>query len=382
VDDPEERALLEDIHRSGDELDAEFMNSIVPAVMNREPGAMLLHDKSYALVAVMETKADQLFEHVQGETLALRDEVQRLEDDTLRWTFVLLGIAPLFATGVALYLGRSVARPLALLGEGAARVARGDLEARIELDTKDEFGVLAAEFNAMTAALKENQQRLVMSEKLAGIGRLAAGFAHEMNNPLTVLLGFVMRRRHEAEGQHAEELAIEEREILRCKEIVQELLDLARPADPRGVPVDLRDVCEDVISTLRLSGNLAVAHAAVEGAGTVLGIPDKLRQVVINLVRNAAEATGPTGRIDVRIAEVGEWLELTVNDDGPGISPEARGRLFEPFFTTKAHGTGLGLAVSRSIVNAHGGHIEVGQPEKGASFKVHLRSAGAAGEGP
>jgi two-component system NtrC family sensor kinase len=380
ADDPVERQLLGEITKEGDELDREFMNGIVPAVLNRRPDAMQLHDMSYAHVAVLEAKADQLFEHFQHETASFRAEMRRLESGALSGTLVLVAIAPFFAGAVALYIGRSVARPLALLGEGAALVASGDLDARIELDTEDEFGILAGEFNAMTAALKEHQRKLVQSEKLAGIGRLAAGFAHEINNPLTVVLGFVMRRRREAQGQHARELEIEEREILHCKDIVQELLDLARPVDARGGPVDLRELCEDVVSTLQGSGTVQVRHARVDGAGTALGIPRKLRQVVVNLVKNAAEAAGPSGDVDLGIAAAGDWIELTVTDDGPGIGADVRARLFEPFFTTKPDGTGLGLAVSRSIAHAHGGDIEVGNPARGASFKLRLRSAGAAEE--
>jgi two-component system, NtrC family, sensor kinase len=382
ADDPVERKLLEEIGDEGDKLDREFMNGIVPAVLNGRPEAMLLHDKSYAHVAVLETKADELFEHFQEEIASFRSEMRQLESGALSWALVLVGIAPLFAAAVAVYIGRSVARPLALLGDGATRVASGDLDARIDLDTNDEFGVLAAEFNAMTASLREHQTRLVQSEKLAGIGRLAAGFAHEIANPLTVVLGFVMRQRREAKGQLARELEIEEREILHCKEIVQELLDLARPADARGGPVNLRELCVDVVDTLRSSGNLPVQHALVMGTGRAMGAAGKLRQVVVNLLKNAAEATGPEGNVEIRIVAAGDWAELTVSDDGPGIGPDVRPRLFEPFFTTKPDGTGLGLAVSRSIAHAHGGDIEVGNPEKGASFTLRLRNAEVGGAAP
>ncbi len=380
VDEPQERQLLEEIRQQGDELDREFMEGVVPAVLNRKPEAMLLHDKSYAHVAVMETKADQLFDHLQQEMFSLRNAVQRLEDAALRWTVVLIAIAPLFAAAVALYVGRSVARPLALLGEGAARVASGDLDARIDLDTPDEFGILAAQFNAMTAALKENQRKLVEGEKLAGIGRLAAGFAHEISNPLSVVLGYVVRHRGHAAGQLARDLDVAEQEILRCKEIVQELLEMARPVGPGPPPVDVRELSDEVVETLRSSGNLEVAHVSVEGAGSALGHRTKLRQVVVNLVKNAGEAAGREGRIELRVAVASPWVDLTVADDGPGITPEVRSRLFEPFFTTKPNGTGLGLAVSLSIARAHGGDIEVGPSDKGAVFKLRVPSAEARGE--
>jgi two-component system, NtrC family, sensor kinase len=373
ADDPVERRLLEEMSEAGDELDREFMTEIVPAVLSGKAMPMLAHDKSYAHVAEMEAKAEKLFDHLQAQNFSFRSQVQRLKGSALAWTLMLIGLAPFFAGAVALYLGRSVARPLALLGEGAARVGSGDLGARIELDTEDEFGMLAAQFNAMTAALKENQRRLVMSEKLAGIGRLAAGFAHEINNPLSVVLGYVVRHQAHATGQLARDLDVAEEEVLRCKQIVQELLDLARPptASP-AAPVDVRALCDDVVETLRTSGNLDVSEVSVAGAGAALCEGAKLRQVVVNLLKNAAESAGRSGRIELRAAVAGPWLELTVTDDGPGIPPEIRSRMFEPFFTTKPNGTGLGLAVSRSIAKVNGGDIELAPSEKGATFKVKL----------
>jgi signal transduction histidine kinase len=382
ADDPQEQRLLKEIREEGDELDNKFMKGIVPAVLGGSPQSMLLHDTSYGHVAALEDKTEQLFEHLQRETYRFRAEVRRLEASALTWTVVLIGIAPLFAGAVALYLGRSVTRPLALLGEGATRVGSGDLDARIEVDTEDEFGALAAEFNAMTAALKAHQRQLVMSEKLAGIGRLAAGFAHEISNPLSVVLGYVVRHQAQAAGPLARDLDVAEQEILRCKEIVQELLDMARPPGPMpSPPVDVRALCDEVVETLRSSGNLDVAQVSVDGAGLALCEGAKLRQVVVNLLKNAAEAAGRAGRIELRVAVASPWLELTVTDDGPGIPPEVRGRLFEPFFTTKPNGTGLGLAVSRSIAKSNGGDIEVVPSEKGAVFKVRLKTPEAGGQG-
>jgi signal transduction histidine kinase len=307
----------------------------------------------------------------------LQAEVAAVEQRTLRWLIGLLAGAPILAALVTWTVGRSIARPLARLRSGAARLAAGDLDARIDVDTPDEFGDLARQWNAMTEALKHHQQRLVQSEKLAGIGRLAAGVAHEINNPLGVILGYVRLMQKRAEPGLRDELAVLADEALRCKEIVDGLLDLSRPLAPSRERVDLRDACDEVVARLADARLLAGAAVVVDGRGAAEAHPLKLRQVLANLVRNAAEAAGDGGRVEVRVRERDGAAEVEVEDSGPGLA-RARDRLFEPFFTTKEKGTGLGLAVSRAIARAHGGDIDAADaPGGGARFTLRLpRPAG------
>jgi signal transduction histidine kinase len=137
--------------------------------------------------------------------------------------------------------------------------------------------------------------------------------------------------------------------------------------------VDLRALADDVVSRLRDARLLEGVAVSVEGAAAVAGHPEKLRQVLVNLVRNAAEAAGPGGRVDVAMAEREGSAEVAVADTGPGIPPDRRARLFEPFFTTKPRGTGLGLAVSRAIARAHGGELAAEAPQGGgARFALRL----------
>ena len=207
------------------------------------------------------------------------------------------------AGAVSLYIGRSIARPIARLQEGAARLAAGRLDTRIDVDTPDEFGALARQFNAMTASLTEHQDRLVQSEKLAGIGRLAAGVAHEINNPLAVILGYARLLRKKAQGPLHDELKIIEDEAIRARDIVEGLLDLSRPLPAGLARVDLRELCDDVVARHGEATGEDGAVIGVEGAGAAPGVPAKLRQVLANLVRNAAEAAGPGGRVVVRVVE-------------------------------------------------------------------------------
>jgi signal transduction histidine kinase len=269
--------------------------------------------------------------------------------------------------------GRSIARPLGRLREGASRLAAGDLDARIEIDSPDEFGDLARQWNGMTAALKDHQEKLVETEKLAGIGRLAAGVAHEINNPLGVILGYTRLLRKSVDGGAQDDLRVIEEETLRCKEIVEGLLDLSRPLQAARERVDLRDVCDEVVARLGDAQLLDGVSVSVAGAGAAEGHPSKVRQIVTNLVRNAAEAAGPGGAVVVSVREDEAGAVVEVTDDGPGIDARTRARLFEPFFTTKPQGTGLGLAVSRALARAHGGEVDAAStPGDGARFTFRL----------
>jgi signal transduction histidine kinase len=375
---PDERAWVAEIERSTGELDRIFRERIVPAVLRRQADVIQEeHGRAQLQVTLIQERTDRLvdrFEHTIGD---IQDEVRAVERAAFRWTIFFLAGAPLLAAGIGLSIYRSVSRPVALLSEGAARWAEGRLDARVEIDTPDEFGDLARQFNAMTRSLEQHQAQLVQSEKLAGIGRLAAGVAHEINNPLAVILGYAKLLRRRSEGQLAADLGVVEDEAVRAQEIVEGLLDLSRPLAAAREPVELGPLCREAVARLEETGRLAGARVEVQGAARVEGHAQKLRQVILNLVKNAAEAAGAGGRVEVRIAEApGGGAEVAVADTGPGLSEAIRDRLFEPFFTTKPAGTGLGLAVSQGIVQAHGGTLDVESPPGGgARFTVRLPAA-------
>jgi signal transduction histidine kinase len=197
--------------------------------------------------------------------------------------------------------------------------------------------------------------------------------AHEINNPLGVILGYVRILRKGAAAPLDDDLRVVEEEALRCKDIVEGLLDLSRPLAAGRERVDLREACDEVVERLGEARLLSGVDVTVAGAAAAEGHPLKIRQVLANLVRNAAEAAGEGGRVAIRLREGDGSAEVEVADDGPGIGDEARARLFEPFFTTKEKGTGLGLAVSRAIARAHGGDVEPGEaPGGGARFTLRL----------
>ena len=367
VVEPEEIGWVHEIQQAMDELERVLDERMAGASATATGGPVTI--TGYPLVSLVENRVDRFFARQHEATVRLRSEVSAIERSMFQWIVAFFLGVSLFAAGVGLYIRRSVARPLARLGEGAARLGQGDLDTRIDIDSEDEFGALAAQFNAMTDSLRRNQETLVQAEKLAGVGRLAAGVAHELNNPLSVMLGFLTLHRRNATGRLAKDLWRVEQEAMRCKEIVRDLLDLSRPGSAVDLsPVDLRELCDEVVSGLRESGQLPTARVSVEGIGMADGDRSKLRQVLVNLLKNAAEASGTDGSVRVRVASSTSGVEVAVSDSGSGVAPAARARIFEPFFTTKPSGTGLGLAVSRAIARAHGGDIIIGQGELGGAL--------------
>jgi signal transduction histidine kinase len=371
---PDEHAWVDDIEAGAAELDGIFTRQIVPAVLSgRSADAHVEHARALAVVSRIQQRTDLLAKRFEDAIGELQSFAQATRDRTVAWSVFFLVLAPLLAAGVAVYLGRKVARPVALLHAGAERLAAGDLDTRIAVGGDDEFGDLARQFNTMVASLKEQQRRLLQAERLAGVGRLAAGVAHEINNPLGVILGYSRLLRKKAAGPLADDLAVIEEEVLRCQEIVEGLLDFSRPVEVGSQPVDLRGLCDDVVARLADASPTPGVTVTVAGHGATTGTASKLRQVLLNLIKNAIEAAAPSGCVDILVGDDAERSQVTVRDSGPGLDTEARERLFEPFFTNKPRGTGLGLAVSQAIARAHSGEIVAEPPgPRGACFTLRL----------
>lgn len=366
------------IRTASEELDALFTTRILPVVGAGERARLLNdHRELLRLVATVQAHADALATRHEASISGFEAHAEVVQHNTFVWMLAFACTATAVAIGFSAFIGRAVTRPLTLLEAGAFRLAQGDLSTRIDLRRPDEFGRLAEQINRMTSALKEQQERLVQSEKLAGIGRLAAGVAHELNNPVGVILGYArILARTETDARRAD-LKIIEEEALRCQEIVEGLLDLARPAKPGADLVDLRALAEEVAARLMESGQMQHVSITVRGEAAVEGSAPRLRQLVTNILRNAAEACGAHGDVSVSLEEANGIARAVVADSGPGLSEEALDKLFEPFFTTKAGGTGLGLAISRAIAQAHGGEVRARNASGGgAQLMIELPKGG------
>ncbi len=284
--------------------------------------------------------------------------------------------------------GRLVLRPVNRLIQATHRVASGDLEHEIPIHQKDEIGRLAESFNEMTRKLAEAQRQLFQADKLASVGRLAAGVAHEINNPLTGVLTYssFLLSRAENDSDLKADLEVIVRETKRCREIVKGLLDFARQstADKRFVhPNEIIRQAAAIVQN-QLSMHRAVINLVLDD--TLPQIPadvNQLEQVFVNLFVNAGDAMmDEGGTITVRSTRAKsvngngstEAVEITVSDTGCGISESDLDNIFDPFFTTKGQkGNGLGLAIVWGIIEEHGGRIDVEtEVGKGTTFRIRL----------
>ncbi|TAJ13001.1 MAG: HAMP domain-containing histidine kinase, partial [Planctomycetota bacterium] len=243
-----------------------------------------------------------------------------------------------------------------------------------------------AEADERAAKLAALEQRLAQAQRMEAVGMIASGVAHELNTPLTAILGFTEQNSgHGPLAPTSTALRVVHEQAQRCKVIVGDLLTFAGSREERWEELELRALATSVIDGLR--GETAahgVEVALADGAPVVMrGDAIGLQQVLSNLVLNAAQAVGAGGRVSVGVASDGEHAQLSVEDDGPGVPIELKERIFEPFFTTKAaaKGSGLGLTISHGIVRSHGGTLKVDNlppPQHGARFtaRMPLRTSG------
>ncbi|MBI5509067.1 MAG: HAMP domain-containing protein [Deltaproteobacteria bacterium] len=316
----------------------------------------------------------------QESTAAMRAALRsKLITSTVLSLFILIGT-------VWLALSQLVVRPLAVVARVMRRAEAGDLLARMPTDrADDEIGQLARGFNAMIERLADAKHRieeiyhrnLVAADRLASVGELASGLAHEIKNPLAGISGALQIIAGDyADDPERREIVIEiQQQLVRLERTTQELLGFAKPKPPQLKPTQLTTIVERVLSLVgryRAAAQVEI-ETHLESTATILGDPGQLEQVLLNLCLNGVQAIDGAGRLTVSTRDTAGWLELTVADTGSGILPEHRDRVFAPFFTTKTTGTGLGLSNSARIITEHHGEISFEcPPQGGTSFTIRL----------
>ncbi|MBN4076291.1 HAMP domain-containing histidine kinase [Gemmatimonas aurantiaca] len=383
-------------------LDRELLGSLSPENAGLNPG----HWEQVGHVAV------------SVDLEPMRGMIRRARMTALYITIFVIAIA----LAITAWFLSIIVKPIERLAAASNDISRGNLERRIEYEGTGEIGALADSFNLMIDSLKRSerevqeyqstledkikertkeledaQNQLLQSEKMSAVGQLAAGVAHELNNPLAGILGysqFAMEKlsSRPEEGFDAKQLAAFKRYLIdiekqarRCKTIVQNLLRFSRTSHDIAVSgLDVNKALRETIELLRHQVEIkqvSLTFVADESVPQIMGNSGKLQQVVTNLIINALHATDKGGAITVTskhsptLGEFDGAVEITIEDTGSGISEENISKIFEPFFTTKevGSGTGLGLSVSYGIIKEHGGEIRVtSQVGVGSRFAVIL----------
>jgi len=333
-------------------------------------------------------------------------EGMHLQTATYRNNIIALTLILLLILGTCMSLltQRFISQPLTQMLEQTHRIARGEW-GEVQVGSKDEFGELARSFNEMTRSLrqaqeelaqwgnqlevkveertheiKEMQSRLIRSEKVASLGELVAGIAHELNNPLTGVLMFSSMISSDPRLDPALKPDFDTiiRETKRCAQIVKGLLDFARESVPKKVPTSINSIMEQTLA-------LVEHHSSFHDIGIektygeipqIEADPNQIEQVFMNLLINASQAMENDGKLSIEtgVDARSDQIVVRISDTGSGIPPENLDKIFDPFFTTKGHkGTGLGLSVSYGIIENHGGDIEVqSSPGEGTTFTITL----------
>lgn len=320
--------------------------------------------------------------------IGLSLEEMRAEMQNTRLMLLLIGCGGLLiGVGGAVLLARRITGPLKKLVEGTVKISKEDFSQKIDITSQDEIGNLAQSFNEMSRELllarermEEANRKLIQAEKLASIGRISAGIAHEIRNPLTsVKLNiqklFQSDQLDEIEREH---LSLSQEGISQMEKFIKELLDSTRVSELNLARFSIEQIIEEAIKTLSSTLELKkvdLEKNLQEGLPQVLVDGDKLRQVFLNILRNAYEAVGERGKINISLSllkeKSGSKIRVEISDNGCGIPEEYRETIFEPFYTTKSSGIGLGLAIARKIIEQHMGSIIVKENiEKGTSFEI------------
>jgi signal transduction histidine kinase len=368
----EDRAMLASLFEALETADAPRAKVLRDGVMAHEiAGAR----RTRVLKEQVESEMDQ-------RIAAARDRERR----ALHSLLLLAGLTLLVGFGMTLY-ARRVLRPLAAVTDRARAVAAGDLTSQKVVAARDEIGELAATFESMVEAISKANEARLQSERLAAVGRMAAHVTHEIRNPLSSIgLNLELLEDELAPVNGSDEpkqlLQAIRRQVDHLSALSEEYLRLARPPQSRleaeGLPEMVREVSSFVRPELDKAG-IELNLELPEQASDVWLDEQQIRQVLVNLIRNAREAMSKGGKLRIAMHEFEQWAELWVEDTGPGIADDVRMNIFDPFYTTKNRGTGLGLAITRQVIDSHGGsiHCEPVEPH-GTRFRIRLRRADVA----
>jgi len=369
----------------------------------------LIQRRQEALVDSTQTHLDATSEAIDQYSSTIRRRS--------RYNFNLAILAAVFATGLTAFLVLTfiseVVHPFRKLLRGARKVANGEHNHRISLGTEDELDELAMVLNKMTSGFvskvaelnktnedldrvaQERANEVIQNEQLASVGFLAAGVAHEINNPLAAIAWSAESLQSrvaeitlnqcgtdlgntETDDSFQQNLQRIEDEAYRCKAITEKLLEFSKPGNSKRVETNLVTLVHDVVQIVSKVNDFRTFPIQIESPNEVIAWinPQEIRQVILNLLTNSLQSLGPNGQVNIKLRETGETSIVTVTDNGCGMTTEVCKNLFEPFYTRRRNGggTGLGLSISRRIVMQHGGSLQANSRgvDKGSTLELSL----------
>ena len=296
-------------------------------------------------------------------------------------------LGPLLIIFTAFYFFRNFTRSVLTLTNATRKIKDGDMDFRIKNHLKDEFRELATSFNDMAISLKEHLHKIQQAERLAAVGELAAGLAHEVKNPLAGIKVSieVLKSELNLEQEDKEIFLRIINEINRIESLLKNMLNYARPSKPKPEFFNINGILDSIIKISeyslkspsdpsRLSKDINFVKDFAEDIPEIYADPGQLQQVFLNLLLNGIDAIDEKGTITIKSTRTAdECLQIQISDTGNGIAPETLDNVFNPFFTTKSKGNGLGLAICKRLIAQHKGNIEVfNNPESGATFVITL----------
>ena len=397
----------------------EFRRSLQKIKSDYESGEKIFTGSRYGLVTTLKEDLEKLQHEAARLPIFMQKRMQAFAENAkseYHRAYVSCLVVTLAALGIIIFLAATFRKriflPLETLLVGSREVAGGNYDHRIQLDTDDEVSELADALDEMTQnfqriqkdlnlKVQQRTQEVIRSEKMASVGFLAAGIAHEINNPLASIAwsaeslesrvqDILQMPSHDESSETASEerdeeivqmkkyLSLIQEEAFRCKEITAGLLDFSRMGDAKKVPVNIGEVVQTVVEMIKPMSKYRDRNLHYTPSYTIEASANaqELKQVALNLITNALGSVDVGGTVDINLTEENGNAVLTVTDDGCGMTPEIKQHLFEPFFTRRrdGQGTGLGLSITYQIVQEHGGDIEPYSegPGKGSTFIVRI----------
>lgn len=355
----------------------------------RKQDALLLAESSvFPKAELLKKKIKELSAEKKRSAEQLWNSAQSLANRTAFFSIALLFSVVLVGAGFAVLLYQAVSRPLAKLREGTKEIAKGNWKVKLSIAKPQELAELAQSFESMADSLSALQAQVVQMDRMSAVGTLAGGVAHEINNPLSGVLGQAQLLLEKMSPQDPNRANVEkiERAAQKCRKIVKGLLDFSRPQDYSFSAVEVDSLiasaisfCESEILSLGIELRWE-RNSELPPLPKIWASPQHLQQVFLNILTNAMQAMPEGGTLSIKTEMLSlserNFIEISFSDTGIGIAPEDLPRIFDPFFTTKevGKGTGLGLTISYGIIQQHSGEILVESEGKGrgATFRVRI----------